>query len=142
MIVNRQLVLSLILAPLVFAGCAHKPPVDLVPHFSPGEGAISGEIIGTDHDAFDLDLAGGAKALKIELLSPSQGVAATTYPLDKKGHFVFNHVPPGRYELTVFVVVTGKRSIAGNLPVSVDSDKIAPVTLMLTVAPTDSGASN
>ena len=126
-----------LLAAIALSGCSHDTPADLKPKFDAGEGAISGEIIGTDKDPFDLELAGGKKQLKIELLSPVSGVAATTYPVDKKAHFVFNHVPPGRYEITAFATVSGKRSVAGNLTVTVDPGQVFPAKLMLTVTPFD-----
>jgi hypothetical protein len=125
---------AFLLAAFALTGCgSDSPPEDRKPEFSTGEGAISGDVIGADHEPFDLELAGGQKAMKIELLSPEQGVAAVTYPVDKKAHFAFSHIPPGRYELTVFITITGKRSIAGNMPVVVDAEKITPATLMLTV---------
>jgi len=128
-----------LLTAIALSGCGpHAHPIEPKPEFTADEGAISGEIIGTDHDPFDLELAGGKKELKIELLSPALGVAATTYPTDEKGHFLFNHVPPGHYAMNVFVVVTGKRSIAGNFPVTVDPGKVMPVKLMLMVTPVES----
>jgi len=132
---------AFLLAAFALIGCgSNSRPEDRKPEFNPGEGAISGEIVGADHEPFDLELAGGQKALQIELLSPVQGVAASTYPIDKKAHFLFNHVPPGRYELTVFVTIPGKRSIAGNVPVTVDADKVMPAKLTLTVTPVDAGS--
>jgi hypothetical protein len=118
------------------AGChaGHDPAT---PEFSPGEGAITGQLINSDKDPFNLSLAGddGAKALKIELLSPSTGVAAVTYPQKEKSRFTFSHISPGRYEISVFAVVTGKRTIAGSAPITVDPGKIAPAIVKLTVSP-------
>lgn len=115
-------------------GCGAKAP-NVKPEFSTGEGAIAGQLVGTDKDAFDVSLAGdkGAEGLKIELLSPSTGVAQVTYPHKKDARFAFSHVKPGRYEISVYAVVTGKRSIAGSQPVVVDAGQVAPVTVTLTV---------
>jgi len=121
-------------------GCTPKAPPESVPHFNPGEGAISGELLDADHQPFDLELAGGAKNLEIELLSPVLGVAGTTHPYDAKSHFVFSHLAPGKYELNAHVTVTGKREIDVNGPVTVDPDKVTPVKLTLTVK--DTSAAN
>ena len=121
---------------LGLSGCPPTGSTQYQPQFNPDEGAIDGDIIGADHQPFNLELAGGRKEIKIELLSPARGIVST-YPLDNKAHFLFNHVPPGRYELTVFIVVTGKRTIAGNLSAVVDPAKVTPAKLMLTVTPID-----
>ena len=107
------------------------------PEFTGNEGGISGQLLNSDKDPFDLSLAGddGAKALKIKLESPPAGVASVTFPQKEKSYFVFSHVPPGRYEISVYAVVTGKRTIAGSTPVVVDPGKVTPANVTLTVTP-------
>jgi hypothetical protein len=120
------------------AGChSSHDSESRIPDFGAGEGAISGQLLNADKEAFDLALAGddGAKGVKIELLSPSAGVASVTFPQKEKSRFVFSHVTPGRYEISVYVIVTGKRTIAGSTPVVVDSGKVTPANVTLAVAP-------
>ncbi len=119
----------------LLSGC-HAAHDVLHPQFAPGEGAITGQLVVGDKDAFDLSQAGdeGAKAMKIELHSVS-GVSRTTYPEKSKSRFSFEHVPPGSYEISVYTVVPGKRTIAGSTPVTVDPGKVTPVYVTLTVTP-------
>jgi hypothetical protein len=127
-----------LLAVLMLIGCSSggRPP-EQKPEFNPGEGAIAGKLVDSNDDPFDVSLAGeeGVKALEIELLSPSRGIAAATFPRKEKSTFVLSHVKPGRYELSVYTVVTGKRTIAGSSQVTVDREKVTSATLRLTVTP-------
>jgi hypothetical protein len=124
---------------VALAGCAHPKPPEDKPTMSPGNGAIAGKLVGSEGAAFDLSLAGegGAEALKIELTSPSTGVVAATYPHEKSGDFIFSDVKPGTYELAVYRVVPGTRTIAGSQPVTVDPNQITPATVTLQVTPFD-----
>jgi hypothetical protein len=123
----------LVLALLTGCHAAHDV---MHPAFAPGEGAITGQLVDGEKDPFKLSLAGddGAKAMKIELHSVS-GVSRTTYPEKDKSRFSFEHVPPGSYEISVYTVVPGKRTIAGSTPVTVDPGKITPVYITMTVTP-------
>ncbi|HEY8748170.1 MAG TPA: hypothetical protein VIM11_09365 [Tepidisphaeraceae bacterium] len=128
----------LLLALALSAGChSSGEPTARTPEFSLGEGAISGQLLNADKDPFDVSLGGddGAKAIKIELLSPSAGVAAVTYPQKDKAKFTFSHVPPGRYEISVFAVVASKRTIAGSTQITVDPGKVTPANVKLAVTP-------
>ena len=123
----------------LLVGC-HAPHDVLHPAFATGEGAITGQLVDSEKEPFDLALAGdeGAKALKIELRSVS-GVSKSTYPQKKeKSRFSFSHVPPGSYEISVYSVVAGKHTIAGSTPVTVDPGKVTPITITLTVTPVQS----
>ena len=133
-----KLFITPLFALALLAGChaAHDP---LHPDFSPGEGAITGQLVNSEKDPFDLSLAGddGAKALKVELHSVA-GFSKTTIPQKSKSRFSFEHVPPGSYEISVYTVVPGKRTIAGSTPITVDPGKITPITITLTVTPVQS----
>src|SRR5690349_15469810 len=114
-------------------GCAsHRPADELAkPAMSPGEGAITGTLLDADGDPFDLSLAGdnGSPPLEIKLINPDRAVVATTSPRstkNDKSKFLFNHVKPGTYELSVYRIVLGKRTIAGSEPVTVDAGQVAP----------------
>lgn len=125
---------------LLAAGCAHSKPPE--PKMQPGTGAISGKLVGTNQDPFDLKLAGdgGARDLRIDLVSPSSGVVAAAYPQPDNPVFVFSNVKPGSYELSVYRNIPGKRTIAGSQAVTVDADQIAPVTLTLQVTESDASS--
>jgi hypothetical protein len=125
------------LAILVLVGCSANHPPDPKPEFDPGEGAISGKLVDSYSDPFDVSQAGdaGAKALQIELMSPSRGIAAATFPDKDKSTFVFSHIKPGRYELEVYSIVAGKRTIAGSLQVTVNPEQVTQASLPLTVTP-------
>jgi hypothetical protein len=127
---NRSLTTLLLFALLSGCHAAHDP------QFTPGEGAVTGQLLNSEKAPFNLTLAGddGAKALRIELHSAS-GTTAVTYPRKEKSRFTFNHVPPGQYELSVYTAVPGKRTIAGSTPVTVDPGKVTPVNVTLTVTP-------
>lgn len=112
------------------SGCGGR--ADPTPKFAPGEGAISGTLVTTDGRAYELS---PSDTMEIELLSPASGVAATARPFGKESRFVFSHVPPGRYELSVYQVVIGKRTIAGSLPVVVNPAQVTPAQVTLTVTP-------
>ena len=101
-----------------------------------GNGAIKGTLVNASNDPFDLSLAGdaGATSLKIELISSSKGVVARTAPSKNKPQFVFDNVPPGSYELSIYTVVPGKRAIAGSQTVTVDPDQTASAMLVLQVS--------
>ena len=111
-------------------GCAtHQSPT-----MQAGNGAISGKLIGSDKDPFNLSLAGEQpRVLAITLSSPAQGQIALTHPRNGKPEFVFENVMPGEYELNVYTLVPGKRSIAGSQPVTVNADQVTPVTITLQV---------
>jgi hypothetical protein len=115
-------------------GSSHRQE-ERKPEFGVGEGAIAGKLVGGDSTPFDVSLAGGARALRIELLSTGDGIAAATFPKEKPPEFVFSHVKPGRYEMTVYAIVPGKRTIAGSTPVVVNSQQVTPVTLTLVETP-------
>ena len=115
-------------------GCTHDAVQN--PTRQPGNGAIKGKLVDSTGDPFDLRLAGdgGASSLKIQLISSTTGVIATTTPGPRKAEFVFNNVVPGRYELTVYDVVPDKRTIAGNQTVSVDPDQTVSARITLQVS--------
>jgi hypothetical protein len=117
----------------LLCGCTHQKSAQ--PTMQKGNGAIKGRLLNNQAEPFDLSLAGdtGAKALKIELISSLSGVFATTTPGPNKSEFVFDNVPPGRYELSVYTVVPDKRTIAGSQTVTVDPDQTASATLTLQV---------
>jgi hypothetical protein len=125
------------LAMLLLVGCSSNHPPEPKPEFDSGEGAISGKLVDSYNDRFDVSQAGdaGAKGLQIELMSPSRGIAAATFPDKDKSTFVFSHIKPGRYELEVYSVVTGKRTIAGSLQITVNPEQVTPASLPLTVTP-------
>ena len=125
------------LAMLFVIGCGSSHPAPPKPEFDAGEGAISGKLVDSNQDPFDVSQAGdgGAKAIEIELLSPVRGIAAATFPDKEKSTFVFSHIKPGRYELSVYSVVQGKRTIAGSAQVTVDPQQVTEATLPLTVTP-------
>jgi hypothetical protein len=122
---------------LILIGCGSNHPPAPKPEFDPGEGAISGKLVDSDDEPFDVSLAGdsGAKGIEIELLSPSRGIAAATFPDKEKATFILSHIKPGRYELSVYSVVTGKRTIAGSAQVTVNPEQVTPATLPLAVTP-------
>lgn len=101
-----------------------------------GNGAIKGALVNATNEPFDLALAGdrGGKALTIELISSGKGVVARTTAEKQKPEFVFNNVPPGSYELSIYTVVPGKRTIAGSQTVTVDPDQTVSTTLVLQIA--------
>jgi hypothetical protein len=123
----------------ITAGCAaHKPAEEPKPVMSAGEGAIAGTLLNADGDPFDLSLAGdgGAPPLEIKLINPDRAVVATASPRSSKkagSTFLFNHVKPGAYELSVYRTVLGKRTIAGSEPVTVDAGQATPVKLTMQV---------
>lgn len=107
---------------------------------SAGEGAISGTLVNADGDPFDLSLvddAGASHPLEIKLINPDRALVATTSPSPtkkSKSAFLFNHVKPGTYELSVYRLVRGQhRTIAGSEPVTVDPGQVTPATLTLQV---------
>ncbi|HEY2588740.1 MAG TPA: hypothetical protein VGI81_23560 [Tepidisphaeraceae bacterium] len=105
---------------------------------SAGEGAIAGTLMDADGDPFDLSLAGdnGAPPLEIKLINPDRAVVATTSPRSTKkakSTFLFNHVKPGTYEMSVYRIVLGKRTIAGSEPVTVDAGQVTPAKLTVQV---------
>jgi hypothetical protein len=122
-------------------GCASHKPADEEPKpaMSAGEGAISGTLVNADGDPFDLSLAangGAAQPLEIKLINPDRAVVATTSPKSTKkakSAFLFNHVKPGTYELSVYRLVLGKRTIAGSEPVTVDPGQVTPAKLTVQV---------
>lgn len=118
----------------LLCGCTHQKTAE--PAMQKGNGAIKGRLVNNQGEPFDLSLAGdsGAKALKIELISSLSGVIASTTPIaQSKSEFVFDNVPPGRYELSVYTVVPDKRTIAGSQTVTVDPDQTASATVVLQV---------
>lgn len=119
----------------VFAagGCAHKGAEK--PAMRAGTGGIDGKLVDKSGEPFDVSLAGegGATSLRIELISSGSGVVATTAPATQEPHFEFSNVAPGRYELNVYRVVPGKRTIAGSQTVSVDPGQTAFVSITLEV---------
>jgi hypothetical protein len=124
------------LAVFLQAGCGSNHSPEAKPKFDPGEGAISGKLTDPLDNPFDLSQAGdgGAKSIQIELFSPARG-AETTTPQKDKPNFVFSHIKPGRYEISVYAVVTGKRTIAGSAQATVNPGQVTPISLPLTVTP-------
>ena len=116
-------------------GCASKKLPEPKPVMSLGEGAISGKLVTAAGDAFDLAAAkdAGKGSLEIQLISPDHAVVATTSPWVGKPQFLFNHVKPGAYELSIYRSILGKRTIAGSEPVTVDAGQVTPVTVTLQV---------
>jgi hypothetical protein len=108
---------------------------------SAGEGAILGKLVNPDGGSFDLSLVGepGPSALRIQLMSPDRAVVATAGPTGGKPGFIFSHVKPGTYELSIYRTVPGVRTIAGSEPVTVDAGQVTPVTLTLQVTEGDEG---
>ena len=100
-----------------------------------GRGAISGKLVDSDDQPFDWQRVGlsGPGALRIELLSTAHGVVATSHPQRDKAIFLFDDVPPGRYELAAYGAVPGERTIAGNQTILVNPDEIAHVKLQVQV---------
>jgi len=108
------------------------------PKMGPGEGAISGSLLAEDKQSFDLSLARDGQGngnLRIELISPAEGLSAVTFPQERRARFTFNNVKPGSYELSVYCVIPGKRTIAGSLPVTVNAAQATPVKVTLHVTP-------
>jgi hypothetical protein len=127
----------LFLVSCCIGGCAtHTPDKDPTPVMNADEGAITGKLESAGGDRFDLSLA-GIDPLQIQLLNPDHGVVATTAPLQGKPRFIFDHVKPGTYELSVYGAVRGQRTIAGSEPVTVDAGQITPATLTLQVTSED-----
>lgn len=127
----------LLLAFFCLAGCAtHKPDHDPTPVMSVGEGAITGKLESAGGDRFDLSLA-GPEPLQIQLMNPNHGVVDTTTPWQGKPRFIFDHVKPGTYELSVYRAVPGQRTIAGSEPVTVNAGQLTPATLTLQVTSED-----
>jgi hypothetical protein len=128
---------SMFILPL---GCtSHKPVAaeELPPAFSDTEGAISGKLVNGDGNPFDTGLGKDStdrQSLRIDLISPDHAVVSSAAtPPSGKPQFRFEHVKPGTYELSVYRVVPGQRTIAGSEPVTVDANQITPVTLTLQV---------
>ena len=134
MIYRKLIFGASVLAMFTLIGCSSGKPPEAKPQFNPGEGAISGKILDAYNDPFDVSLAGdgGAKAIQVELFNAT-GASETTHPQDEKATFIFNHLKPGRYELSVYTVVRGKRTLAGNAQATVDPGQITAVSLPLTV---------
>ena len=122
-----------LLALMLLTSCTHHPRT--VPVLHNGNGAISGRLFDTDDRPFDWQAVGlsGPGALRIELLSTSRGVIATAHPLRDQPTFLFDDVPPGRYELAAYGAVPGEKTIAGNQFVSVNAGEIARVKLPVQV---------
>lgn len=120
-------------------GCAsHNPSAaEQPPVVSETEGAISGKLVNADGDPFNMTLGRDStnrESLQIDLISPDHAVVSSaTTPSSGKPEFRFEHVKPGTYELSVYRVVPGLRTIAGSEPVTVDANQIMPVTLTLQV---------
>lgn len=106
-----------------------------MPAMNAGEGAILGKLMNGDGGWFDLSLVGGSGSapLQIQLMSPDRAVVAVTSPFPGKSQFVFSHVKPGAYELSVYRSIPGVRTIAGSEPATVDAGQITPATLTLQV---------
>lgn len=102
---------------------------------NPGEGAIQGKLVNSDGGAFSLSLVGdtGSRALQIQLMSADRAVVAVAATTQGKPQFVFSHVKPGAYELSVYRSVAGVRTIAGDEPVTVDAGQVTPATITLQV---------
>lgn len=132
-VVFPGILLSLFLL-TAFCGCSANRNNAAKPTMGPGEGAISGQLVGPYQDPFDLKQAGddAPASLRIDLVSPATGISAAAYPR-ADDRFVFSDVKPGQYELHVYWVVPGKRTIAGSLPVTVNPDEVTPVKMPLTV---------
>lgn len=115
-------------------GCTHDALSK--PTMQQGNGAIKGKLVDGTGEPFDVSLAGdgGAKTLQIQLISSTAGVVATTTPGLRKPEFVFNNVPPGRYELTVYDIVRDQRTVAGNQTVTVDPGQTTSATMTLQVS--------
>jgi len=131
------IILATVTFAALFIGCAsHRNDVQK-PTMGAGDGAIDGQLVDAVGDPFDLTQAGegGTKSLRIDLRSPENGNVAAAYPKTKESRFVFSNIKPGAYEISVYWVVPGKRTIAGSLPVSVNADQVTPVKLPLTVTP-------
>lgn len=135
----RILISFLVMAGLSSAGCApKKPPEDPKPQMSAGEGAVAGKLVTSSGDAFDPAMAGKEKGkLEIELVSPASGVVATVSPIPGKAEFIFDHVKPGTYELSVFRAVPGKMTIAGSEPVTVNAGEVASAAVRVQVTPNE-----
>ena len=118
---------------VLLAGCTHHPRT--VPVMHNGNGAISGRITDSDDQPFEWGKVGlsGPGALRLELLSTSRGVVATSHPQRDKPIFLFDDVPPGRYELAAYGAVAGEKTIAGNQTVLVNPSEIAHVKLRVQV---------
>ena len=134
--------LSISLGSALVSGCQSAAHPADKPTMSAGEGGIAGKLVGTDQEPFDLSQAGDRKGkdLKIELISPASGVAAVVYPSDSDAKFAISHLHPGTYELQVYTLVPGKRTIAGSLPVTVNPGQITSVTLPLQTKSQESGS--
>jgi hypothetical protein len=119
---------------LAGVGCTHGAPQK--PTMQQGNGAINGKLLDAAGEPFDLSLAGdgGAKALRIELISSTTGVVAATTPGPRKPEFVFNNISPGRYELSVYDVVPDKRTVAGSQTITVNPDQTVAATITLQVS--------
>ena len=129
--VRIGLLLTLGFAP---AGCTHDAPQK--PTMQQGNGAIKGKLLNVAGEPFDLSLAGdgGAKALRIELISSTAGVVAATTPGPRKPEFVFSNIAPGRYELSVYDVVPDKGTVAGSQTVTVNPDQTVAAMVTLQVS--------
>jgi hypothetical protein len=124
-----------LLVMVLLVGCGSNRPPEPKPQFDPGEGAITGKLVDAYDDPFDVSLAGEAKSLEIELISPSRGIAAATFPDKDKSTFVLSHIKPGRYELSVYCVVAGKRTIAGSTQITVNPEQVTDAKVPITVTP-------
>lgn len=122
-----------VFALLLLTGCTHHPRS--VPVMHNGNGAISGRVLDSDDQPFDWEKVGlsGPSALRIELLSTYRGVIATAHLQRDKPIFLFDDVPPGRYELAAYGAVVGEKTIAGNQTVLVNPGEIAHVKLRVQV---------
>ena len=122
----------------LLCGCGAAHPTEAPkPPMGAGEGAIEGRLCNADGLPFDLKLATPAGSLQIHLINPDRAVVATVSPQPDKPRFIFDHVKPGTYELSVYLDVRGKRTIAGSEPVTVDAGQITPATLTLQVTEDD-----
>ena len=122
---------------LVAGGCAHHQAAGNTAKMAPGTGAITGEFIGPDGEPFDASLLddGASRLLTVKLHDNAGAITETEAHADQQPAFVFNNVSPGAYELSVYKVVRGKRTIAGSAPVSIDAGQVSPVRLTLQVTP-------
>lgn len=114
---------------LVLTGCAHPPPQGT--QREPGTGVIVGKLKGIDKEPFDMRLAD--QPLQVKLLNSDRGVVASTAARPDRPDFRFENIKPGSYELTVYQMVPGKRTIAGDQQVTVDPDHTTDFTLTLHV---------